>query len=221
MKRITFSDTFYKVAVFLGGDLPDFSVFQLSERTIKIAADGAANRMIHNYCPPNIIIGDMDSLQITQGELLNIKLIKDNDEETNDFEKIFKYLQKNNYHSIIICGIHGGELEHTLNNLSVLMKYQALFDVITIYDKNRYGVLIDTSIEINLEKGETISIIPNPLCNISTNGLYWELSDETLALGAREGARNKCKSSKIVIELNYGSYYLFIESRFPKLMQLE
>lgn len=216
MKKIYFSDNFYEVAIFLDGDLPNFDKLQELIKTKKIAADGAANRMIKANFLPDLIIGDMDSLD---SAINNIEIIKDSDQNTNDFEKILIYLIKNNYKKVIVLGLHGGILEHTLNNISIFLKYESFFDSFIIYDKDRYGIFIDQSIEIALKKDEIISIIPNPECNIKTEGLVWELNDEFLELGKREGARNKCKSDKINIWLNNGSYFLFFESRFPEVVE--
>lgn len=213
MKTIVFTDINYDAAVFLDGDLPDFSNVENLNKTQMIAADGAANRMIKSNFLPNLILGDLDSLTEIDARL---QIIKDSDQDTNDFEKILIYLIKNNYKNVIILGLHGGILEHTLNNISVLVKYVKYFDSLVIFDKDRYGFFIDSSLRIKLKKEEVISIIPNPICNVKTSGLYWELDNELLEIGKREGARNKCKSDIIEIILNEGSYFLFIESRFPK-----
>jgi len=217
MKKLIFSEDNFDVAVFLDGDLPNFNNITKVAKTKIIAADGAANRMIKSNFLPDLIIGDMDSLSANTD---NIKVIKDSDQNTNDFEKILIYLIKNSFKNVVVLGLHGGILEHTLNNISVFLKYENQFDSLIIYDKDRYGIFIDKSIEIKLKRDEIISIIPNPICNLKTEGLYWELQNETLAIGKREGARNKCKSELIKLTLNSGAYFLFIESRFPKIMTI-
>ncbi len=221
MKKLIFSEELIEAAVFLDGDLPDFKNLRLDKSTKIIAADGAADKLLHNNFIPNIIIGDMDSIDLSKNIYNNIEILKDIDQETNDFEKILIFALNQKYRNILIFGLHGGELEHTLNNISVLLKYQHLFGSIIILDKDRYCLYIDQSIKLQLKKDELISIIPYPKCKIQTNGLYWELNNEWLEQGKREGARNKCKNENITINLESGAYFLFFDNRYPKFIKFE
>ena len=218
MRKITFRDIFFDASIFLNGDLPNFRSISSFNIGKIIAADGAANRMINENFSPDLIIGDMDSFTDIKER---IEIIKDDDQNTNDFEKILIYLIKKGIKNILIFGLHGGILEHTLNNISVFLKYQQFFNSIVILDKDRYGIYIDETIQIALKQDEIISIIPTPHCNIKTDGLYWNLNNESLEIGAREGARNKCVEKNIKIWLNDGSYFLFFESRFPNVVEYE
>ena len=110
--------------------------------------------------------------------------------------------------------MQGGELEHTLNNWSVLKRYSNQLNLIVLHN-DRYAFVVKQNIEIILKKNETISIIPQTTCTLKTRGLVWNLNNETLELGKREGARNSVKSQSVAIELIEGEYLLFIDSRYP------
>ena len=111
-------------------------------------------------------------------------------------------------------GINGGELEHTLNNWSVYIKYSKLLNL-CIYTKNRYGIILRENTELVLNKEEIVSLIPQPEALITTNNLYWELTKEKLELGVREGARNRARDSKVLIEIYNGEVLCFFDARLP------
>lgn len=45
---------------------------------------------------------------------------------------------------------------------------------------------------------------------VFTQGLYWELSGETLSLTERIGTRNRADSDKISIKYKFGAMVLFV-----------
>ncbi len=180
-----------------------------------LAADGAADRLIEMKITPDYIIGDMDSVSsgIIEGQS-KAKIVIDTNQESNDFRKVMKFALGNGYRRVIILGFHGGDLEHTFNNWSVLMG-EANFASICILDNGRYGIPINKSFRLSTIKGEIISIIPQPRAILSTWGLRWPLRGELLELGIREGARNMAIGDSIAIEIHSGSIILFINSRIP------
>jgi len=74
---------------------------------------------------------------------------------------------------------------------------------------------IDESITINVKIGEIISIIPQSTALLKTKNLNWELNNELLELGVREGARNQAIDSQIDIDILSGSILLFIDEHLP------
>ena len=84
-----------------------------------------------------------------------------------------------------------------------------------ILDNERYGIPILHSIIFNVNPGELLSLIPQPKARLTTKNLKWELNNEILELGVREGARNQASYSKVTIILHEGELILFIDSRIP------
>jgi thiamine pyrophosphokinase len=142
------------------------------------------------------------------------KIILIEDQETNDFEKNLIFAKESGYQNIAILGFHGGELEHSLNNWSVFMRYSKGMNL-CIYDEYRYGIPIRESIRFNADENEIISIIPQTRTRIITKNLKWALNNEILEFGIREGAGNVAIEQDIQIELIEGEYLLFINSRLP------
>ncbi len=205
----------FDVLVCLNSDLPPKKVCETAKYKKLIAADGAARYVFANGLMPDLIIGDFDSFDINSvpDDFDIARLRADYNQDTNDFEKILDFCLNNQLNDILIFGLHGGELEHTLNNISVFKKYSNKLQL-TIYDKSRYGIYLDDFIKLHTKKDEIISLIPLPAVRLSTKNLRWELNDEILELGIREGARNQAITDFIEINVLSGSVLLFFDAPF-------
>jgi len=214
--------------------IPINKILEINKEIIIIAADGAYNKLFELNISPNYVIGDLDSVEpnyLISSEInhLNTKFIKLEEQETNDFEKCLKYIYDNKYRNVLVIGLDGGLLEHTLNNWSVFTKFSAKLNLIAysseryafnitvknIVDKNIDDENINSELNINLSENEIVSLIPINKCKLSTKNLKWELNSEYLELGVREGARNITNSKEISIKIEEGSLLFFCNERLP------
>lgn len=221
-QKISFIEGKFDAVICLNTINPDIEhIKQLTDIPI-LAADGAGLYLLKNGIIPNYIIGDLDSFNKDKisNSYPDDKLIYLPDQDTNDFEKTLDFARRKNYNNIIVFGIHGGEYEHSLNNWSVLSKYSDIMDIV-IYDLGRYGFCISRNTKIETNPDEIISLIPKGFAKITTEGLKWNLIDELLALGIREGARNNALHNEVTLELSTGELFVFLDSRFPKILYKE
>ncbi len=216
LQRIEFNDLLFDCIVCLNSDLPSKNFFKKFENNRILAADGAALKLYKKGIIADIIIGDLDSFNRSRmREKFNSdKIFYDESQETNDFQKVLDFALKRTYRNILVLGFHGGELEHTLNNWSILLKYKNLLNL-CIYEKNRYAIPIEGNIELKCKKGEILSLIPQTEAIITSKNLKWELNNELLKLGIREGARNVATENLIYLNIEKGSILLFFDSRIP------
>lgn len=212
--RLSFEDRF-DVIIALGGNLPHRKAITELDLPI-IAADKAAINLYKKRIIPETIIGDLDSFYRSplSTNLYSQNIIHQPDQETNDFEKALKHSLESELFNALVIGLNGGDLEHVLNNWSVLKKYSRAMNL-CIWDKSRYGIPISESIVFKSNQNEIISLIPQASAKISTNNLKWNLNNEKLILGAREGARNQAIGEEISIEIHEGELLLFMDSRLP------
>jgi thiamine pyrophosphokinase len=213
IKKCTFGSIKFDALVCLKGNIPDYGFFSLFPEIPVYAADGAADLLLQINIVPDFIIGDLDSFSFQQTDS-KTQIIREPDQETNDFEKILHFAGSRNLQNLLIIGFHGGDLEHTLNNWSVFVKFADKLNL-CIYDNDRYGIPLLNSAGIATSPGEIISLIPQPACRLSTKNLKWELNDEILELGKREGARNVALANNVIIEIHYGGLLLFVNKRLP------
>lgn len=215
MQKIDFKNTFDAI-ICLDGNLPEKDFFSLFKGIPVFAADGAVLKLMEVSVDIEKVIGDLDTLKSKNmiNKIPNSKLIYLPDQDINDFEKTLKYAISINKRNILICGFHGGEFEHSLNNWSVFIKYFQKNNL-CFYESNRYAIARDKSFCINTKPGEIIGLIPQPSAILTTYGLKWNLSNEKLQLGFREGARNIAISEKIQIDIHQGAILIFLDARLP------
>ncbi|MFP4367956.1 MAG: thiamine diphosphokinase [Candidatus Kapaibacterium sp.] len=215
INHIEFTGTF-DCAICLNADLPARNFFRYLEGIPILAADGAGIRLLAEGLKADYVVGDLDSFFAYDSfrEYDDDKIIHLPDQEMNDFEKTLLFAETKGYRKALILGMHGGELEHSLNNWSVFKRYAKRMEL-CIYDKTRFGILINKGVKLSSSPGEIISIIPQPEILLSTENLRWELKNECLRFGQREGARNKSIGSEISIKVHSGEAMLFFDSRMP------
>lgn len=216
MKSVQITNNHFDALICLNSKLPKKSFFEALVGLSIIAADGAALRLKKKNVIPNYIVGDLDSFLAvaTEKDFPRSHIIHIAEQETNDFEKALKFAEEKNFRNLLICGIHGGELEHTLNNISVFLKYSGKLNL-CIYDKFRYGFVCKESFILHCKKNDTLSLIPQPKIKLKTSMLKWELNSEYLEMGIREGARNVALSGQVTFEILEGQMLLFIPARIP------
>ncbi|MFM8281210.1 MAG: thiamine diphosphokinase [Bacteroidota bacterium] len=218
MKALTFQHQKPDCILVLQGNKPCVEFFSFFPESVVIAADGAASDLLEIGIKPNVVIGDMDSFDVSRVKDESCLVIIDKNQENNDFEKALLYSLDKGYSHIMIWGMHGGDFEHTLNNTSVLWKYTGDFNQISIAD-SLHRVAVPVYVDMvcsELYPDEVVSLIPFPHARLTTKGFHWELNNEVLELSVREGARNRSVSSTISISVHEGRFLFFCNTRFPK-----
>lgn len=202
--------TTFNTLICLNGELPGEEFFREFDGRI-LAADGAALTLAAMGIRANMVIGDMDSLTLREARTIADEVVYSAEQDTNDFEKIFLHAKPEELQGACICGFHGGELEHTLNNWSVLMRYGKSHSPM-LYDKGRLAVPVYETFTLAAEPNEIISLIPQPHARITTEGLQWALTNEELRLGSREGARNRAADTTVRIDVHDGALLVFYDA---------
>ena len=84
----------------------------------------------------NVIIGDFDSIGDTSQIDAQVKIIRNLDQDSTDFDKALAYLIENGVSQVIVYGAGGLSSDHFLGNLSTAMFWK---DKIKIEFYDRYG----------------------------------------------------------------------------------
>jgi thiamine pyrophosphokinase len=188
-----------------------------------ISADSGAEHARKLSLPVNAIIGDLDSISPETlrffEELRNprCEIIKVSDQEHNDFEKALSYLSERWNGSVRILGMTGGRTDHTLSNLSVMLRYSDKFSSIEAFDGEFVHSFLTTknnhrSIECPI--GTTISLMPfGEAVGVTTKNLQYPLTSETLRLGQREGLSNISTASPVSISIESGALLISVKQQ--------
>ena len=182
----------------------------LKETNFFVCADGGANTAASLGLKPNLIIGDLDSIRGRAiRKFSRVPARRINDQNSTDLEKAITYLVRKGFKDIIVIGATGGRLDHAVGNLSVLAKFSKAARTKFVDDEAEVSY-IGNEFHFEAPKGTIVSLIPLSLCEgIVTKGLKWELRNETLELGFREGTSNKVVSSPVHIRVRRGDLLLF------------
>ena len=111
------------VSVILNGQMPtdDTIINQITNSDYIIAVDGSANKLFDLEIIPDVIIGDLDSLQNIKNK--NIELVKTPDQNKTDFRKTLEWCIEKNILNISIFGISGESEDHFLGNYYTLSDF--------------------------------------------------------------------------------------------------
>lgn len=176
-----------------------------------IAADGGAAAALHWHYHPAVVIGDLDSITPEiRVRLGNATLLHRPDQELNDLEKALQFCRDTQVEAITLLGAGGKRLDHTLNNLSVLSRYDHLFDF-TIYDAHSQIFIVRDRWQYQGPLQQLISLIPIGAAEgVETKGLAFPLRRETLSFGHREGLSNYIVSNPVQVTLEKGLLLIFV-----------
>ncbi|MBN2479116.1 MAG: thiamine diphosphokinase [Parachlamydiales bacterium] len=204
----------HRSIIFLNGFLPDKRIINhINTSSTLIAADGAVNEMKKLDLIPDLIIGDEDSV-IHQNK--NIKTIKILDQNYTDFEKCIFYVKEQNLLPALVLGINGGEIDHVLGNIQVILKHannQELYFLDTYEKKSnseisigiKMGIVLSNNkLSIDLKHQSTISIISFDAATINSKNLNWELENKKLNIDGVLALRNKNTKNSIELEIVEG-----------------
>jgi thiamine pyrophosphokinase len=215
----------YKSIIFLNGTLPSFEFLKkLKLNVLKIAADGAYDKMSSQNIIPDIVIGDRDSSIMPWKENgSSIKYIYEKDQNSTDFEKCIKFAKSSNLCPSLVLGINGGEIDHILANAKTFLKYsqknkaENLFFLDTYFlnskenSLKKYGVKFGMVLNNSKSKYIFNDLFPNELISfignnftISTKGLRWELLNQRFSNNSSLPIRNENLSKTVEIEVHKG-----------------
>jgi thiamine pyrophosphokinase len=193
-----------RIVIFANGEIPNLETARalLQEDDFIIAADGGANHLMKMDILPEVVIGDLDSVdedtlfELTTAEVKIEQFSEDKDE--TDIELALRYAVELQPSGILIVGALGGRLDHTLANLSILTDPSLAGIDVRLDDGVEEAFFCQASAvkggqaEVRGRSGDTVSLIPwhRPVEGVTTEGLKWSLSGETLYPDKSRGVSN-------------------------------
>lgn len=201
-----------KALLFINGDAPK-SLPNLENYGLIACTDGAFHylkRMGFPLDKLDFISGDFDSHSGSDEDMYEGKFILTLDQEKTDFHKALEIIQERGFSDIDVFGGSGGEQDHFLGNLTVAYAFKDKMKI-TFYDEFSEYYFIPNHFTLKGMKNRMISLYPFPLVNnMTTKGLNWPLTNESLSITSRIGTRNFAVEDEVSVEYESGDVLLFV-----------
>jgi thiamine pyrophosphokinase len=202
------------VNIVSGGRLGDQSFFQRKiarmENCLIICCDGGARHLWKTGIKPDIIIGDMDSIDpalLASYSTQGIKIIKYLvNKDFTDTELTLDYALSLKPEAIFIWGALGGRIDHALANVFLLCKGQEKGIRTYLLDEYGEAFVLDKETSFVNETGKTISLIAlSPeVTGINLTGFLYPLKEGTLVMGDSRGISNVINDACAGISVRQG-----------------
>ncbi|MGL9717669.1 MAG: thiamine diphosphokinase [Wolbachia sp.] len=188
----------YHSIVVLNGEIPGSLFFK--QGIPIIAVDGGANRLLSIGVKPDLVVGDLDSINLNLRAGLSTVYLPDQD--YCDFSKAMAHLKTVKLLPSIITGITGGAIDHMLQNINIFLSTGSIFYTPA---PPIVGYILKKGItHFSLPKNTKISLLGILRAQISTKGLKWELHLNKLTFPGKNSCFNRSLSDKVSIEVHSG-----------------
>ena len=202
------------VNIVSGGRLSNQSFFQEKiakmENCLIICCDGGARHLWKTGIKPDVIIGDMDSIEpdhLASYSKQGVKIIKyPVNKDFTDTELALDYALGLKPDSIFIWGALGGRIDHTLANVFLLCKGQEKGIKTYLIDEYGEAFVLDKETSFINEAGKTVSLIAlSPeVTGINLKGFLYLLQEGTLKIGESRGISNIINEDRASISVKNG-----------------
>ncbi len=207
------------IFIFANGDIEDVEWIRplLPQASKTIAANGGSQHLFALNHPPDVIIGDLDSLvgevrewaETAVSQIISYPREKD---ET-DLELALIYAANllfeaiaENKGEIRIFGALGGRLDQTVANI-LLLAHPSLKGIdVQLVDEQQRAWLVTDNVSFNGELGDLVSLIPlgGDVHIQQTVGLHWSLKNEPLFFGPARGVSNEIVGKEVEVVVKNG-----------------
>ena len=199
--------------IFANGDLQgqDWVRPLLADAGLVIAADGGARHLRRLGRPPDLVIGDMDSLPREVRSWLedeNVPLVvHPHLKDETDLELALLHAARESEDVIVVIGGFGGRFDQTLANIMLLAHPDLAGRRVELRSEYERAWLVRDHTVVEGAVGDTLSLIPlgGNVLVARTDGLQWSLENETLEFGPARGVSNVMTEPVATITVSTGT----------------
>jgi len=196
----------------------DYLTKLMKESDYTICADGGTNKVIKLDLKPDLIIGDLDSIDSKA-----LKYVKHHgipierypkEKDDSDTEIALKYLIDKGYKEITLVGVTGTRMDHTISSIFLLNRLLKNNIKGKIIDDNNEIYLIEDYIKLEKREQYYISVIPLTMEGIviTIRGCYYSLEEKHIEFNSTLGISNIIVDKFCEIIVHKGTA-IVIESR--------
>ena len=205
-----------KVIVVLGGDPPGSVLLEwrLKQADFSIAADAGMTSFVEAGLEPDLLIGDMDSFNLEDADLV-CETQRIDDQENTDFQKALARPELQDAGEVVILGGTGGRSDHFISNLLIAAALPN--ETAVLFEANLeiiHRVTPERPLTLQGLNGLTISLIPLGDCQgVTATGLRWPLEESDMGVGGQLSQSNLGEGDELRVNLASGILYVIVGKR--------
>ncbi|MVM35433.1 thiamine diphosphokinase [Spirosoma sp. HMF4905] len=171
-----------------------------------VVLDSAIWRVLDLGIKVDVLLGDFDERSDGSGLDLDsirerqypLEIVHTPDQEKTDLDKGIEYLIERGYPAVNIVWATGRRADHTLVNMTSIVRYKEQIRITMIDDHSKIFPLVGR-FEKWYEAGTPVSLIPvGTVTGYTSEGLKYNLQDATLTLGYRTSSSNEAAQDGFV-----------------------
>jgi len=211
--------------IFAGGlalsDATMQAVREITEFDLVIAADSGLHSAQKLGLTVNVVIGDMDSVDksaLAEATSRGSKIIQhDRDKNFTDLHSALLFAAEHGSKKIIVITAGGGRLDHQLGIIAAMfdpilkqVEVQALWD-----ESKIFALQGETSCEFAAEIGDIVGLqaYGATATGVSTIGLRWKLSNESLEVYETRGVSNEVTDNQVSVSIAHGQLLIIHQQK--------
>ncbi len=198
--------------IIANGDPPDQETARrhAQRADLLLAADGGAAHALALGLSPDVVIGDLDSLDPEQRAQLYAAgtrfIVHPASKDETDLELALLHAVAHGAKSIVVLGVLGGRLDQTLANILLLTLPALVGRDARLVDGAQTAFIIRDEAVISGKPGDTVSLIPlgGDARGVTTAGLAYPLDDGALPFGPALGISNEMTAKRAQVRVRAG-----------------
>lgn len=203
-----------KLIIVLNGELSDdlekYKKRLIDNQNFIIACDGGYNNCKKLNIKPDLILGDFDSLQKFEFDNI-LKFPKEKDK--SDFELAIDYGFEKGFKDFETWGAIGKRLDHTLFNISLLLRIKKEGGNANIYHPPYIVFIIDKEYNFGVRNSGFVSFYPltSEIKGLTIKGMKYELNEKDIYLGSTETLSNEFIGKESFVNFKEGIILVILE----------
>jgi thiamine pyrophosphokinase len=189
---------------------PEMARRHADQADLLLVADGGARHALALDILPDVLIGDLDSLDEEQQTRLHSAgthfIVHPVAKDETDLELALLYAAEQDANPIIVLAALGGRLDQTLANVLLLTLPDLIGRDVRLVDGSQTAFVVRDEATITGKPGDTVSLIPlgGEVKGVTTRGLFFPLADGALPFGPALGISNEMTSFQAHVQVRDG-----------------
>ncbi|MBU5677368.1 thiamine diphosphokinase [Alkaliphilus sp. MSJ-5] len=202
-----------KVTVVTNGHIENMNILKsvIENSDYIICADGAAKYLMKLNIYPNILVGDLDSINKDAFQWIENGGVKVQQfpvkKDMTDTELAIEFALEQSPSTITIVGAIGSRMDHSLGNIMLLYKIHKMGIKANIINEINHITITDSTINVAGKIGQTISVIPisGDVKGVTLEGLEYPLTNHDIDMGSSLGISNRFIKDRATISVKEGT----------------